>query len=128
VSDYYCTISVEASDAEKVKAVLETKVGKASFDICIKVEDRKEIYSYTSDFMRENKLQEADSILKALDLRHFTVDIDLYCTENSFGLRFLDIVADAIGGVVSEALGTRTLVTLINQETPFCIFDRGKRE
>ncbi|XGV99849.1 MAG: hypothetical protein ACAF41_13060 [Leptolyngbya sp. BL-A-14] len=128
MSDYYCTISVEKSDVEAVKSIIERKIGKASFDICIEVEDRKEIYSYTSNFMRENKLQEANSILRALDLRYFTVDIDLYCTEDSFGLRFLDIVADAIGGLISEVLDTRTLVTLVNQESPFCIFNCGKRE
>lgn len=128
MSDYYCTISVENSNVEDVRRVIETEIGRSPFSICIDVENREENYAYTADFIRDYGLMEEEPVLQELDLSDFTVDVDAYCTENSFGLEILDIIADAIGCTVSQVLSTRTLVTLTNQKIPFCIFNRGDRE
>jgi hypothetical protein len=128
MSDYYCTISVENSNTTQLKKLIEEEIGEKYFDISIEIEDRSEIYSYTSKFMEEHNLEEQDPVLNSINLSDFVTDIDLYCTGNSFGMLILDIVADAIGYKVSQILNTRALVTLTNQETPFCLFESGFRK
>jgi hypothetical protein len=128
MSDYYCTISVENSNINELQALIEDEIGKHLLDISLEIEDRSEIYSYTSEFMKEHDLEEQDPTLKNIDLSAFTTDVDLYCTGNSFGLLVLDIMADALGYTISKVLNTRVLVTLTNQETPFCVFESGLRK
>ena len=127
MSDFYCTISVENSNVPQIQTIIEDKVGENLFDISLEIEDRSEVYSYTSNFMEEHSLKENDPVLRGIDLTNFTTDIDLYCSSSCFGKSILDVVADSIGHIVSQTLDTRVLVTLTNQETPFCMFESGSR-
>jgi hypothetical protein len=128
MSDYYCTISVQNSTVDKVEEIVFEHFEKKTLDVCIEVEDRREMYSYTSNFMIEQGLSEKDSALNNIKLDDFTVDVDLYCSERDFGMMLLDFLADSMGSIISKKLNTKTLVTLTNQEVPFCIFNCGERE
>jgi hypothetical protein len=128
MSDYYCTISVQNSTIDKVEEIVFEHFEKKTLDICIEVEDRREMYSYTSNFMIEKGLSEQDSVLNNIKLDDFTIDVDLYCSGKGFGMMMLDFLADSMGSIISKKLNTKTLVTLTNQEVPFCIFNCGERE
>lgn len=129
MQEYYCSISVESVSEDSLKAFLEKEISGQSFgNISILVEDRSDIYKYTSSFMKEQNIEEPDAVIRSLDLDAFGVDIDIICVNSEFGAYILDFVTDAIGYIVSKKLNTRTLVTLSNQNTPFCLFNNGKRE
>ena len=134
MSDYYSTISVKGASVDQLKKLIQQELGdyfidnlsRAPMDLIIEVTEYGSEYQYTNEFMKEQGLEESDSILKNLDLKGFDVNVELNCLRDSFVSDFIDPLSDSLAKLISEKLDVQTAIFFPDMEAPYCIYSSGK--
>ncbi|XYI02100.1 hypothetical protein ACMHYB_20915 [Sorangium sp. So ce1128] len=134
MSQPYVVISIERASVEQVRSSLErylgTWVGESlplAFGLRLEISENSEYIEYAERFLEEHQLQDDNPIWLELDVRSFSVDVDIYAVSSDMGVALKEIVGDCIAKWLSRALGVRTVFSIENGYVPFGIYQDGKK-
>ena len=136
MSDHSACIRVKNSSINDVREILSKEFGSIffkddedkPFNLFIEVVDNSDAYDYEIRFNKENGLEPEDEVLAQLDLEGFGIEVEVYCEQGDLAYQFINPLIEATARLLSKKLGTQTLVTLWNQETPFALYTSGSKE
>lgn len=82
---------------------------------------------YANKFLQEHGLEDDNPIWRELDARQFCVDVDVAAATGTVGAGLIEVMADALARILSQALATRAAVSIQNGYVPFGIYANGTR-